>query len=292
MKSLLLTAAFCLSFFASTAQSSAKFGKNIESSFSSDYSELSDGAPALIIIDQGDVDLEIRGANLVLEKSRLLRIKVLNEDGLDRRFFKLRFMHKDGFQDYGSIKAATYNYDGKKVSQTKLSKKAMITTKENDEWSSLEFELPEVEVGSIIEVEYVLSQVNDITISDWYFEQDIPTAFSSFNVTLPQGFNYDTVLAGQRTLADQSVSRTKINVQGLESIPGSRFLWEMKNIPAMDFSAAEDQTNRAHLDFSLKYVNGANEFVKFYRKSAKDNQIEFKENMFAGQVSSSGHCGN
>ena len=72
---------------------------------------------------------------------------------------------------------------------TKLEKKAFYREQANAYFSAITFTFPEIKRGSIIEYRYTKIRETWSTIDPWVFQHDIPSKFSSFDITLPEYFS-------------------------------------------------------------------------------------------------------
>ncbi|MFY0605591.1 MAG: DUF3858 domain-containing protein [Cyclobacteriaceae bacterium] len=114
-------------------------------------------------------------------------------------------------ESIGSLKATTYNLVDGKVEKTKLPNSEKFVTRLSDYMVEYSFALPEVKEGSVIEYKYVLSSDFYSTLKTWYFQNDIPTAYSKLSVTIPEFFNYQVSQVGNVVEVDfkeQDVNET------------------------------------------------------------------------------------
>lgn len=128
-----------------------------------------------------------------------VRLKILDEKALDQSDIELLYYSKNKLEAISSIKAQTINFDekGKKVVSS-LSSKSIFKTDINENYSAVRFTLPNVKVGSIIEYKYTLSSSIYSYLDTWYFQSDIPTVRSYIKVNIPEYFNYDLIMFGDR----------------------------------------------------------------------------------------------
>src|SRR4030095_1526719 len=90
-------------------------------------------AEAIILFDKAVVNHD---DNYQMITERRIRIKILNEKGIDRANIVIPFYHKDGFEFLSKIQAQTYNYDGSGIPSVLLvDKKSIYTEKQNSYYS-------------------------------------------------------------------------------------------------------------------------------------------------------------
>ena len=110
-------------------------------------------AEAVILLDKAVVNHD-DDYHMITE--RRIRIKILNEKGLDRANIVIPFYHKDEFESISKVVAYTYNFDESgRQSAFEVEKKSIYTEKRNNYYSLIKFALPAVKPGSIIEYHYV-----------------------------------------------------------------------------------------------------------------------------------------
>ncbi|WP_321280257.1 DUF3857 and transglutaminase domain-containing protein [Marinifilum fragile] len=149
-----------------------------------------------------------------------VRIKILKEEGLDKANVELPYWRKDGLEKINSVKGQTINFDpdnGKEV--TDLDGKSVFDVDLNESYGAVRFGMPNVKVGSIIEYKYALVSNFYSYLDTWYFQNDIPTYYSSIKVNIPESFRYNMVSFGQKLSAKYpSVSSNEWILSHLKSI--------------------------------------------------------------------------
>ncbi|RYY60804.1 MAG: DUF3857 domain-containing protein [Chitinophagaceae bacterium] len=157
------------------------FGKIEKSDLEMKKCDYDEKAEAFVLVDNGELTY-LFGSGI--EMRRRVRIKILNDKGLEWANVKLRYISNQATQDITGIDAQTYNLDeaGNMVI-TKLEKKLIYEKKVDKRTSEKVFSFPGVKVGSIIEYKYKQSGVGLI---DWYFQRSIPVKYSRFSLDFPQ----------------------------------------------------------------------------------------------------------
>ena len=86
---------------------------------------------------------------------RRVRIKILNQKGLDRGNIVIPFYSRDAFEMIGKIDGVTYNYnETNNIIPTYLDKKSVFTEKKDGYFSLKKFAMPAVKPGCVIEYTY------------------------------------------------------------------------------------------------------------------------------------------
>lgn len=120
-----------------------------------------------------------------------IRIKILDAKAFDLATIRLRFLSKDRIEDIQHIRGVTYNLDGRgKVTKWLLNKNFIYRQRINRQLSEISFSLPQVKVGSVIEYEYDQIKENMWELPDWYFQGDLPTRISQYQMLVPQFISF------------------------------------------------------------------------------------------------------
>lgn len=175
------------------------FGKIDKSDLLLKECEFDKDAEAYNLITYGDVRYSVVGDDFNIITERRTRVKILKEKGLDEANVHIRFYSKSGYENISHIVGLTYNIDGAgNVEITKLEKSSIYTKKIDNQYSEVSFSLPNVKVGSVIEFKYTDTKKSIASLDDWYFQDDIPTRISQYDILVPSIFIFTTqILAYQ-----------------------------------------------------------------------------------------------
>jgi hypothetical protein len=147
-------------------------------------------AEAVVLLDEAYSHYD---DNYQLITERRIRIKILNQRGLDRGSIKIPFYSKGGFEIIRSIEAVTYTA-GDDVPEAKVSKKSIYTEKEDDRYSNIKFAMPNVKPGSIIEYKYTSIMKHYGGLDKWLFQSDIPTIRSCYKLEVLPNTNFSYLI--------------------------------------------------------------------------------------------------
>ena len=183
--------------------------------------------------------------NLITEHR--IKIKILNEKGIDRGDIRIRFHHKDDFEFLSGIDAVirTYEPNGQFTTEH-IERKSIYTTKINQYYSETKFALPNVKAGSIFEYTYFSNMKHYGGLEDWSFQADLPTLTSYYRLAIVPNteFTYQVY-----KLPDIPI--TIVNkMDGLVT-------YQMQNIPGLHDEAYMDsrRDNLQHVRFQLSAIN-------------------------------------
>ena len=91
----------------------------------------------------------------------------------------------EGDEDLESIKATAFNMEGSKVVKTSLKKSDIVKTKIDEHNYQVEFTIPNVKEGTVIEYEYTLHSQLFWLLHDWYAQREIPVAYAKLDMNIP-----------------------------------------------------------------------------------------------------------
>ncbi len=219
MKTYLSFMLFIIWFFC-TAQINPKTKWGNVSQEEIDYSEVSfeKEAPAVVLYETGYMNLQNP-----IETKVYRRIKILSEKGIEEATKKIAFQHLDKLENISGLRAQTINIENEKTVKYELDKSEFFYNKINDIFTSVDFTFPNVKVGSIIEYEYTISTTNLRWINAWYFQDKIPTLYSSITIN-PEGLN-----AGFATIA---IGELFVRKYSKKQNGNNQYQWSLTNIPS------------------------------------------------------------
>jgi hypothetical protein len=178
-------------------------------------------AEAIILLDKAVVTPD-HEYHLITE--RRIRIKILNDRGLDRANIVIPFYSKDGFEYIDKIQAYTFNYNDLGMQTSAIvDKQSIYTEKRNNYYSLVKFAMPAVKKGSIIEYHYVSTMKHYGGLEEWEFQSDLPTVQSSYFLEIVSRTEFAYTI--------QKKSTMPINVKPMPT--EGKIFFEMNNIPAL-----------------------------------------------------------
>ncbi|GAB2810644.1 DUF3857 domain-containing protein [Ferruginibacter profundus] len=151
-----------------------------------------------------------------------LRIKILKQAGVKAANIAIPFYREDYFERIINLEAMTINTaaDGT-LTRQKVEKRAVYTTKVNDEIGEISFAFPSVKEGSIIEYQYESIMKDYRGLSDWYFQDEMPVMISRYHLRM----------LNDKQFSYRLKKKPELETTVLEE-PGKVF-FEMMNVPAL-----------------------------------------------------------
>lgn len=155
-------------------------------------------ANAVILSDIGSTNFELNQTNgIQIYFHRHIRIKIVNKNGLSHADRKIFLYSTSGNKEsITSIKGYTYNLSKNKIDKTKLKKRDVFEDQLTDNWRLVSFAMPNVQEGSVLDIEYTIQSDFFFNLRSWAFQHSIPVRYSSFTVRIPEYFEYKTLFKG------------------------------------------------------------------------------------------------
>lgn len=195
------------------------WGKIEKAELESRDCEFDKNAEAVVLFDVGELvsnDLQS------LEFRRYVRIKILNDKGLNLANIKIPFYKYRMEESIKDLEAQTINLDAAgKIATSEVEPDLFYENKLNKRFSEKVFTFPEVKVGSVIEYRYTLVGLG---LRNWYFQKSIPVKHSSYKVDVP--IEYEVILKPTTSLPFESkkdsIAKRVIQTFNMQNIPALR----------------------------------------------------------------------
>ena len=145
----------------------------------------------------------------------------------------------DSDESVEDIKATAFNMEGGKMVKTALKKSDIVTTKIDDHNYQVEFTVPNVKEGTVIEYEYRIHSQLFWELRDWYAQDEIPVIYAKLDMNIPsylifnienQGIQRLTYACTLGTLKFKIVSDPLANPM---SINTNHYVYEGRNLIGM-----------------------------------------------------------
>ncbi len=182
------------------AQKKVKFGKvSIEELKMTQY-EKDTTAEAVILYNKG----ELNGSTL--DFYRHYRVKILKKSGYGWANLVV------DVPSQSSVSGFTYNLENGEVVKTKLKNESIYQEEITDDFSILRVFMPDVKVGSIIEIKYS----HFLPPFEWRFQDEIPVVYSELKLNPNQYIKFSKNMFGYEPLAE-----------------ATQYSWIAKDMPAI-----------------------------------------------------------
>ncbi len=265
------------------------FGKVGFSDFKTSTYPLDTGANAIVLAEYGEAHVDNGGEhNLMVHY--FVRIKILKAKGLAEADYKI-YLYKNerGSETINTVKASSYNFEKGGIVETKLSRKQVFREDLSKHTAVTKFAIPNVKVGSIIEIFYVKESPFLYNFHGWEFQSNIPKLFSQYEAEIPGNYVYNITLKGYLKLStnENEIVKECFSPGGNAKADCSSFTWAMKNIPAFVeekfMTAPSNHISSINFELSeLRYFDGR---VDKITKEWKDAESELRhEERFGVQL--------
>lgn len=248
-------------------------------------------ANAVVLLEKGNTHILSSDADqaYMVYHTYKVRIKILNTDGYDQANFSIP-LYKFGnkFEYIQDIKGITHNIENFKITSIELENKNKFLENKSEYLKLSKFTLPNVKVGSIIDIEYTIVSPDIFNFRSWNFQNTIPKLKSVYAVNIPAVYNYNVTLKGGLELSD---TKSRIDKQCLSiyntRVDCSNIIYTMENIPAFKEEAymLAAKNYISAINFELVEVNLPDGSRQTFTKNWKDVDRELlNEKSFGGQI--------
>lgn len=244
-------------------------------------------ASAVVLNEFGEAYFDnSRDNNLVFEYHAV--IKILKVEGLKAGDVTIDLRRQEQSKEFlRYAKASSYNVENGSLKVTTLDQKSIHTVKLNNYWDQVKFAIPNVRVGSVIELSYATESPFIFNFRNWEFQSEIPKVRSEYWATIPGNYVYNISLKGYLKLSknDNELIKDCFTPGGGASADCARYKWVMDKIPA--FVTEDHMTARSNfvsmINFELSevvYFDGRKDRVT---KEWKDAEQELRSSDRFGQ---------
>lgn len=259
MKGTLLLVILSMTTFVVNAQNkeelNVKFGKISEQEIVMTAYAKDSSAPAVILFDKGFISWGKYNSY-----ERHMRIKIFKKEAYDKANFRILFSRKSD-ENLNGLKASCFNMENGKLVETKATGDNMHEEAINKYTDVKKVTIPGVREGSIVEIKYTINNPN---IQDWYFQDDIPTIWSEYQMLIPEFYVFTKIGQGFTPYAVNSTGSKTETLLGTDfSYNVIDYHWIQKDVPAIKqeafISSIEDY--RAKLSFHLQEIRPPNQII-------------------------------
>ena len=179
------------------------------------------------------------------------------------------------------LKATAYNLQGSKVVKSFLKKGDAVEMKIDDQHYQVEFTVPDVKEGTVIEYEYTLHSELFWLLHDWFAQGEIPVAYAKLDMNIPRYLLFNTEEHGIQRLVsscEPGTMRYKLESDPLAAqtvVPSNHYVCVGRNLKGVKESRSEGekhgvwsmQDNCAGITAQLKHYSMRGAAVVDYTKT-------------------------
>ncbi len=206
MKLLLALNLLMLCFISTAEKTPIKFGKVSEDELKMTSCEFYPEAESMILGKTGEISFRYnKESGFQYQYQVVVRKKIFKVSGKDEANVKIKIYNPSigsASEELLNVSGFTYNLVDDKIEKTKLKNENQFETRLNDYWVETSFALSDVQEGSVIE--YTYTKVSDFlgNLDTWYFQEDIPVAYSELQATIPEYYYYQISQEGNYVPVD------------------------------------------------------------------------------------------
>lgn len=222
--------------YSSEPNFSFTFGRPSQYEFSLTEYENDPNAEALVIYEFGDYNFvgDYTYGSFMLNKNLKIKIKILNEAGIRYANFEVPIYTGDNVWEKFLLNSAiTYNAEDGQLKKTELDKKKIFDEKINDRWLVKKFTMPDVRVGSIVELDYSITTPYFFNMGRWEFQKKIPVVYSKLRYKAIPYYIYSYIAIGIQKFDEFSSDAVSFEQTfGNAKYKELEYIFGMKDIPA------------------------------------------------------------
>jgi len=176
-----------------------KFGKITKSDLEKKLYSIDSSANAVVLASIGEASLEGNNKDWFAIRTKIHKVvHILNDKGYEEANVEIPLYGSGSdAETVKSFKATTYNLEGDKIVETKISTSSLVREKLDDDRSVAKFTMPGIKNGSIIEYYYEVLSDYISQPDPWYFQSlTAPTLWSEFKFESPSFLNYRLFFRG------------------------------------------------------------------------------------------------
>ena len=165
-----------------------------------------------------------------------VKIKILKPNGQRKGDFRIALRKFENNEEkWGSLEAVSFNLVNSSIKESQFNNKNLIFESTDRSYDYVKFALPDVRVGSVIEIKYSTESPFLFNFHTWEFQDDTPKVISAYWCEIPVKWVYNISLRGFYKL-DRNEVTSKVDCYQEPGNPGRApcilTKYAMKNIPA------------------------------------------------------------
>jgi hypothetical protein len=198
MNKLLLNLLVFISFTTICKAQDFPFGKFTIEEMNQKKYPLDTSAHAFVLQEFGSTRIDATDEGIRTYFKYHVRIKILDSKAFDKGTVTLSFYDDADTHDaITDIKGTTtYMEDNGSIKVAEMDQSKIFTTTENKYWKQKKFALPNIRNGCIIEYTYTKVLEGFYRFPSWEFQDDIPKAYSEYQVHIPAFWTYNAMIRG------------------------------------------------------------------------------------------------
>jgi Domain of Unknown Function with PDB structure (DUF3857) len=202
-----------------------KYGKISDEEIKMTSYEKDPNSPAVVLFDKGFFS---RGNFNGME--RHIRIKIFKKEAYGQANFRIIY-NRGTKEAVDGLKATCYNMENGKLVETKATSENFFEESLNKDIFVKKVNVPGVREGSIVEIKYT---INNPSIRDWSFQDEIPTIWSEYEMQIPDYYLFGKIGQGSTPYALNTQDTKSETLVGTNySFSLLTYHWIQRDVPAL-----------------------------------------------------------
>lgn len=181
-----------------------KFGKPTDEELNMTVYEQDPNASAVVLCNLTTVNYSRESFRYLVDYNVKKRIKILKDNGKDYANMSIKYINNP-YEDFSTeeildFNATAYNMENGKVVKTKIGADKLYRERIDEEYVLAKFAVPQAKAGTVIEVEYKLHSDVFYHIHDWYAQEEIPVAYTKYELSIPATLEFNVEASDIKTL--------------------------------------------------------------------------------------------
>jgi hypothetical protein len=279
--------------WAQTLEPNLKWGKPTDAELNMTTYAPDPEAEAVVLCSQTELRYDLTSGAFKLNTFTKKRIKILKEEGKDHANGGISYMyngHRSGqCEILAKLKATAFNMVDGKLVKTKMEGDMVNHEDVSKTMRLTKFTVPQVTVGTVIEVEYEIESDFYSHIDDWWAQSDIPVLYTSFDVTVPEYFTFNVDERGFYPL-ENKIEDTNMSIAtdlGMLQCGGKRYQFFGRNLPALRQKKLlyAPQSYGQHVSMELRAIQIPGRMTKYFTADWNDVDKQLLEDdEFGGRL--------
>ena len=227
--------------WAQTPEPNLKWGKPTDAELNMTTYAPDPDAEAVVLCSQTELKYDLSSGAFKLNTFTKKRIKILKEEGKDHANGVISYAyngHRSGeCEILAKLKATAFNLVDGKLVKTKMDGNMVNHEDVTQTLRLTKYTVPQVTVGTVIEVEYEVDSDYFYDIDDWQAQEDIPVMYTSFDVTFLGYFSFHIDEHGsyplERKIEEVNMSLDVGFDKGILQCHGTHYRFIGRNLPAL-----------------------------------------------------------
>jgi len=216
-----------------------EFGNIPDSLYEMQQYKQDPSAPYVYTLKEVDIHFEEDNRSIIAVLNYHVRIKVFDASARQVSVVAIPYYFEQNIEEIKNIRGVTYSGNG---NITKLTEDQIRTININSRYNVKEFNMPEVEDGSILEYSYQIRRRYIEELPDFFLTHQAPTLLARASITYPHYLRYDVIPVDyDGTIHHETQEIDTSSVTKIFTIPQPdpiiKEIWSARNVPALEEEA-------------------------------------------------------